>query len=361
MAITPLHSWHMAHGGRMVDFAGTQLPVQFSSIVQEHQAVRRGMGWFDVSHMGRFRLSGPEARLWLDALLTCRLSDLPAGKVRYSLVCKQDGAILDDVLVYNLGGTPGEWALVVNASNRAKIYQWFQANQENWQAKLEDHTEQTAMVAVQGPNAVSLAKQLFDRDVADLPNYGCFQAHFGKAEVLVSRTGYTGEDGWEVCVPGDCGLSLVERLEAAGVTACGLGARDTLRLEASMPLYGHELSEEIDPYQAGLGRSVDLEKEFIGREALLRRRGRSDLPVRVGLVASGKRAARENDLLLDETGAEVGRVTSGTMSPTLGYPVAMAYVQPGKSVPGYSLSAMVRGRPELYTTTKMPFYRRSAV
>jgi len=342
----------------MVDFAGTQLPVQFASIVQEHQAVRFGMGWFDVSHMGRFRLTGPDAGRWLDALLTCRLADLPAGKVRYSLVCRQDGGILDDVLVYNLGESPGEWALVVNASNRSKIHDWFLANQGTWQAKLEDQTSQTAMVAVQGPEAVALAAQLFDRDVATLPNYGCFQAHFDKSKVLVSRTGYTGEDGWEVCLPEGRGMSFIERLAEAGVVACGLGARDTLRLEASMPLYGHELTNAIDPYQAGLGRSVDLEKEFIGRDALLRRRGRSDLPVRVGLAGSGKRAARENDLLVDGNGLEVGRVTSGTMSPTLGHPVAMAFVQPDRSTPGLSLSAMVRGRPEPYTVVKMPFYRR---
>ena len=342
----------------MVDFAGTQLPVQFSSIVQEHQAVRQNVGWFDVSHMGRFRLSGPDAGRWLDALLTCRLSDLPAGRVRYSLVCRQDGGVLDDVLVYNLGGAPCEWALVVNASNRVKIYEWFLANQGSLQAKLEDQTPGTAMIAVQGPKAVALAAVLLDGNVSSLPNYGCYQTQFDKSAVLVSRTGYTGEDGWEICLPAENALHFVERLAAAGAVACGLGARDTLRLEASMPLYGHELNEEIDPYQAGLGRSVDLEKEFIGRDALLRRRGRSDLPVRVGLFSSGKRAARENDWLFDGDGQQVGRVTSGTMSPTLGHPVAMAYIQPDRAVQGVPLSAMVRGRAEPYAVVRMPFYRR---
>ncbi len=360
METTPLHPWHIAHGGRMVDFAGTELPVQFSSIVKEHQTVRSNVGWFDVSHMGRFRLHGPDAADWIDGLVTCRVTDLAVGRVRYGLVCQQDGGILDDVLVYNLGGDPGEWAMVVNASNRAKIKDWFLAHQKNRQATLEDQTGDTAMLAVQGPKAIALARQLFDRDPAGLPYYGVFTTILEGREVLVSRTGYTGEDGWEVVLPREGGLALAGTLDGLGVTACGLGARDTLRLEAAMPLYGHELSVKLDPFQAGLGRSVDLGKDFIGRDALLRRRGLADLPVRVGLVSGGKRAAREKDQLLGAEGSEIGFVTSGTMSPTLNHPVAMAYLRPDMAVVGTRVSALVRGREEPYTVARLPFYKRPA-
>ena len=358
MAITPVHPWHITHGGRMVDFAGTDLPVQFTSIVKEHQAVRTEVGWFDVSHMGRFSFTGPDCEKWLDQLVTCRLRDLQPGRVRYGLVCKEDGGILDDVLVYNLGGSPAKWAMVVNASNRAKIKAWFLNHNQGFQASLEDQTEVSAMIAVQGPQAIALGNQLFDRDPSNLPYYGSFEANYSGIGVLVSRTGYTGEDGWEVSLPAASALPLVERLDYLKVMACGLGARDTLRLEAAMPLYGHELSDSIDPFQAGLGRSVDLEMDIIGRDALLRRRGHADLPVRVGLSGSAKRAAREGDIILAEGGAEVGRVTSGTMSPTFNHPIAMAYLRPGFAALGQPVAAIVRGREEDFTIVKLPFYKR---
>lgn len=344
----------------MVDFAGTDLPVQFTSIVQEHQAVRTSVGWFDVSHMGRFLFNGPQSGAWLERVVSCRVANLPVGKVRYGLVCQEDGGVLDDVLVYNLGGNPADWGLVVNASNRARIKNWLMEHGQGLDAKLTDETDKTAMVAVQGPKAMALASGLFPDDPNLLPNYGCMTTTLKGHKVLVSRTGYTGEDGFEVILPADQGIPLIEQLVSQGVTPCGLGARDTLRLEAGMPLYGHELSEKIDPFQAGLGRSVDLDKAFIGREALAQRKDRKDLPVRVGIVGSGKRAAREKDAVVGLEAQELGIVTSGTVSPTRGEPVAMAYLKPDLAVPGTPVQVLVRGRAEPFVVTRLPFYKRAA-
>ena len=349
---TPLREWHVGRGARMVDFAGFSMPVQYSSIVAEHMSVRNSAGMFDVSHMGRFLFRGQGAMKWLDRLLTCRLSDLSIGQVRYSLICGEHGGVLDDVLVTRW---PDSWGLVVNASNRTRILDLFTSHRVP-DATLEDISASTVMVAVQGPDWWRACHGIVPESVASLPYFRGQLADCGGACWRISRTGYTGEDGVEIIAPADVGTALVDSMVQGGAVPCGLGARDTLRLEAGMPLYGHELDENIDPFQAGLVRSVDLDKEFLGRAALIVRKADASLPVRVGIMLEGRRAARQGDEVLDTHGASVGRVTSGTFSPTLERPVAMAYAR--RDLAGMEVSLKVRDTKLSGTVCPLPFYRR---
>jgi aminomethyltransferase len=362
---TPLADWHSAHGGRMVDFAGWSMPVQYGSIVAEHQATRQAAGLFDVSHMGRLRLDGSGAATFLDRLLTRKVIGMLPGKIRYSLVCNERGGILDDVLVYHLADRRGGdyHLLVVNASNREKIFNWLQSHlQPNDGLQLTDRTTETAMIAVQGPKAIACVQPLVDIDIGGLAYYTGTEAKIPGHQGIVSRTGYTGEDGCELIVPAATAVSIWEQVltngKEAGATAVGLGARDTLRLEAAMPLYGHELNEQINPIQAGLGFAVNLDgREFIGREALVAARQNQNQPVRVGLMLAGRRAAREHYPVL-AGGQPVGEVTSGTFSPTLQQPIAMAYVPPQHAAVGTELSVDIRGSMEPARVVKLPFYTR---
>jgi len=363
---TPLHQWHVDHGGRMVDFAGWSMPVQYTSIVSEHQATRTGVGLFDISHMGRLRFDGAGAAAFLDHLLTRRVVGLAAGLIRYALVVNEAGGILDDVLVYHLNDPDGApfHLLVVNASNRQKIVDWIHRHlSPDDDVRFTDQTTATAMLAVQGPRAVGLADPLVDASIAGLEYYAGVATRIGGAAGIASRTGYTGEDGCELIVPAEAAADLWERLVAAGSTAglqpAGLGARDTLRLEAAMPLYGHELSEQIDPYQAGLGFAVHLkDRRFIGSEALAKRKAASATSRRVGLLMEGQRVAREH-FAVSSGGRVVGEVTSGTFSPTLERPIAMAYVRSDVAEVGTELEVDIRGRAAPARVVPLPFYRRA--
>lgn len=359
---TPLYDWHVAHGGRMVDFAGWSMPVQYSSIVAEHQATRTNVGLFDVSHMGRLRFDGAGAREFLDGLVTRSTGDLQPGRIRYSLVTNDSGGILDDVLVYHLQDAAGGsyYLMVVNASNRQRILDWIRPRLDKARdVHLSDVTFDWAMIAVQGPRALPAAQRLVEAELHRLKYYQAAESLIAGHGGIVSRTGYTGEDGCELIVGSGAVAGVWEALIAAGGAAAGLGARDTLRLEAAMPLYGHELSEDINPFQAGLAFAVDLEgRTFPGRDALLQTKVDPRLPRRVGLAVDGKRPAREgNAILLD--GRPVGRVTSGTVSPTLGRPIAMGYVEPEAAAAGTRLSVDVRGQALCARVVELPFYRRS--
>jgi aminomethyltransferase len=363
---TPLADWHSAHGGRMVDFAGWSMPVQYGSIVAEHQATRRAAGLFDVSHMGRLRLVGAGAEAFLDRLLTRKVASMAPGKIRYSLVCNEEGGILDDVLVYHLQQHGGGlyYLLVVNASNREKIYQWLlRHRQADEDIKIADSTMETAMIAVQGPAAIQCVEPLAGKDIGGLGYYTGTEATICGGAGIVSRTGYTGEDGCELIVPAAiAGLvweSVLSQGKTSGAMPAGLGARDTLRLEAAMPLYGHELSEQINPIQAGLSFAVNLEgREFVGKSVLMEAKQKKALPVRVGLELAGRRAAREHYAVLSD-GQAVGEVTSGTFSPTLERPIAMAYVPPQYAQLGTELAVDIRGSAEPCRVVKLPFYTRT--
>lgn len=358
---TPLYDWHAQHGGRLVDFAGWSMPVQYSSIVAEHQATRTAVGLFDVSHMGRLRFDGAGAGEFLDRLTTRRVDNLKPGRVRYSLMTNDSGGILDDVLVYRLADAADQpyYVMVVNAGNRQKIVAWIEPRlADASHVQFSDVTCDWAMIAVQGPKALAAAQPLVELDLNRLKYYQAAETRIAGHGGIASRTGYTGEDGCELIVGSTAAPAVWEALVAAGGTAAGLGARDTLRLEAAMPLYGHELTEGINPYQAGLAFAIDLEgRSFPGRDALARLKDDARLPRRIGLELEGKRPARDGHPILEE-GRHVGIVTSGTLSPTLGRPIAMGYVEPETATPGRRLQIDVRGQVLPAKVVELPFYHR---
>jgi aminomethyltransferase len=360
---TPLYGWHVAHGGRMVAFGGWSMPVQYSSIVVEHQATRQAAGLFDISHMGRLRFDGPSAAEFLDRLVTRDVRRQPQGRVRYGLITNDAGGILDDVLVYRLADGAGQayCLMVVNAGNRLKILDWLRPRlADAREVYFTDATHDWAMIAVQGPRALELTQPLVAATLTELKYYHACETNISGQGGIVSRTGYTGEDGCELIVGSGSVEAVWNALVAAGATPAGLGARDTLRLEAAMPLYGHELSETIDPFQAGLGFAVNLEgRQFPGHEALAKLKEASDdaRPRRIGLALTGKRVPREGYAVLS-AGERVGEVTSGTFSPTLGRPIAMAYVEPRAAAPSTRLEIDIRGQAEPADVVKLPFYSR---
>jgi aminomethyltransferase len=380
---TPLAAWHAAHGGRMVDFAGWTMPVQYASIVEEHLATRRAAGLFDVSHMGRLSVTGPAAIAWLDSLLTRRGADLAPGQVRYTLVTSDEGpaglAILDDALVAReadaADGTP-RLSLVVNASNRDRVVAWLESRLPAAGVTLTDHTRDTAMIAVQGPRAVKIVTGLCPAadaaTVAALTNYRATTATVAGRPAAVSRTGYTGEDGLELVVAANDAVGVWEAILAAGgplgLVPCGLGARDTLRLEAGMPLYGHELVAASDPFALGLGFALNLPaadgrpREFPGAATLRSMQARPAGRVRVGLICEGKRAAREGSVVTrpGEPAAVVGTVTSGSYCPTLGTAAAMAMVDRDAAAEGTPLDVVIRDTAAAARVAPLPFYRRPA-
>ncbi len=357
---TALHDWHVSHGGRMVDFAGWELPVQYTSLAKEHQAVRERAGLFDIAHMGRLRFTGPQACDFLDHMLTNDVPRMGVGQIRYSLICNEQGGILDDVLVYRLEDS---WQLVVNASNREKILAWLQQHQSGFDVQVTDDTFETFMLALQGPRATEIIAPLTDADPGHLKYYTGTETSTNGVRSFISRTGYTGEDGIEIIVSRQAGRALWEALlqqgEALGLVPCGLGCRDTLRLEAGMPLYGHEMDEATDPLTAGLSFGVKLSAgDFIGKEALLEVRQHPTGRVRVGLELEGRRIAREETPILHE-GQPVGVVTSGTFSPTLQRAIAMGYVPQSLCAPGTAVEVEVRGHRLPARAVNLPFYSRT--
>ncbi len=358
---TPLYDWHVAHGGRIVEFAGWDMPIQYTTITEEHQAVRTAAGLFDISHMGRLTFDGPDALDLLQLVDTNDLATMKPGQVRYGLVCNEQGGIRDDVLVYRLDPF---WLMVVNASNRQKILDWIGQQRGGRNVTVTDQTFDWAMLAVQGPRAAELGSKLWP----SLPRLKYYYAELVGPRShpwILSRTGYTGEDGFEIILPKGHLFDFLSQLEAAArdirldVKPCGLGARDTLRLEAGMPLYGHELSEEIDPFQAGLGWAVKLDKgDFLGRAALLRRRPDATLWQRVGLEIDGKRIAREGAAVQRE-GRVIGRVCSGTFGPTVNKAIAIGYVEPTVAVSGGACDVDIRGKTASARFVSLPFYRRA--
>ncbi|QDU60888.1 Glycine cleavage system T protein [Planctomycetes bacterium Pan216] len=355
---TPLHQWHSSSGGRLVDFAGWQMPIVYSSIQEEHQATRQAAGLFDIGHMGRLRFEGKDAVRFLDHVLTNRVDTLAEHQVRYALVLSEEGGTLDDVLVTRC---PDHHLLVVNASNREKLLAWFTEKIGSFDATMTDETLETAMIACQGPAAVKIASEVVEDDLDSMGYYTARPGSFAGSKLLVSRTGYTGEDGFEFIVRTEIAewlwRALLEVGSSHGIHPAALGARDTLRLEAGMPLYGHELDETIDPLQVGLAWAVKSKsKDFIGKDALAQRD--PVRPVRVGLELQGRKIPREGYEVLDAEGTTVGRVTSGSFTPTLQRSIAMAFVPPALAEIGTSLSVAVRGDAVPGTVVALPFYQR---
>lgn len=352
---TPLYQWHVDHKARMVPFGGWEMPVQYAGIAPEHKAVRSAAGLFDISHMARVSFGGKDARALLEQIFTNSVATMKDGQVRYGLVCNEAGGILDDILVYRW---PYGFAVVINASNREKILAWLEKHRSGKDVQIKDQTFDTTMIAVQGPKSVELVAGMFADDVTQLKYYYATPSRYKDKPCVVSRTGYTGEDGFEVIVPNALGVTLWDEFIAKGAVPCGLGSRDTLRLEAAMPLYGHELNETIDPIHAGVGWAVKLDKgDFIGRAALQQAAADNSKPVRIGLEIDGKRAAREG-CAISASGGAVGTVTSGSLCPWLDKSLAMGYVNPAFAAVGTKLAVDVRGSLLDATVVPLPFYKR---
>lgn len=378
---SPLEACHPALGATMIEFAGWMMPVRYSSDLVEHEAVRTGVGLFDLSHMGEIRVKGPGACEALDFALVGWSSRIEIGRAKYSMICAEDGGVIDDLIVYRLA--PDEFMVVANAGNAAIVVGEIQDRCRGFECEVLDESAETALIAVQGPRALEVVTTLLGREearsVAALRYYASVPATVSGTPVLVARTGYTGEDGFEFFCPADGAEALwrlaLEKGATSGIVPCGLASRDTLRLEAGMPLYGHELSLAKTPFEARLGRVVhfgsteDPRTDFIGRAALHSADERvraweespdsapDDARLLIGLVGESRRSARGGYPVCGPESV-VGEVTSGAPSPTLSRPIAMAYVHPRHASVGERIEVDVRGRREGMTVTALPFYSR---
>ena len=358
---TPLHASHVALGARMVPYAGYEMPVQYTSIIEEHRTVRGAVGLFDLSHMGELHISGPEALAFARYAFVSDPGTLEPGQAQYSMACAADGGIIDDLIVYRVADG---YLVVCNAANHDAVATHLESLRAHgdFDAVLDDRSDETALIAPQGPRSAELLGRLTTLDLATLGNYRSLPGRVAGVDCLVARTGYTGEDGFELFCAARRAARLWDALMAAGtdlgLRPCGLGSRDTLRLEAGMPLYGNELDRSVNPYEANLGRVVKMEKgEFVGRSALGTVQQTGPRRRLVGLVMRDEAIARHG-YPVRIAGTEVGVVTSGTLSPTLGERIAMAYVPAADALIGAELEVVVRDRPHPAEQVKLPFYRR---
>ena len=365
-AAVPLHETalvdaHRALGAKLIEFGGWLMPVQYGGILEEHRAVRERAGMFDLSHMGELFVDGPAAG---DALAAAVVSDprtLAIGRAQYSMICAEDGGVIDDLIIYRLA--EDRFLVVANAGNAGVVSDALADRLAGWEAVLDDRSMATSLVAIQGPASVRVLQPLTDVDLGALRYYGIAEGYVAGIPALVARSGYTGEDGFEIFVDWGLGADVWAALVRAGhdadVIPCGLGARDTLRLEAGMPLYGNELDRGTNPFEAGFGRVVKLEKpgDFVGGAALARVAERGIAKRLVGLVITGRGIARHG-YPVQRDGRATGLVTSGTHSPTIGRPIAMAYVHPDDGEPGTILAVEVRDQAVAAEVVSLPFYRR---
>ena len=363
---TPLRAVHERLGATMTEFAGWLMPLRYGSELAEHRAVRSAAGLFDLSHMGEISVSGPGAAAALDYALTGQPSALKPGRARYTMICAPDGGVLDDLIVYRLADT--EFLVVANAANTAVVATTLRERAAGHEAQVDDRTDDYALIAIQGPHAARILAPLTGIGLDQVRYYAGQRAVVAGRDALLARTGYTGEDGFELFTsPGDAEplwLALTAEGEADGLVPAGLAARDTLRLEAGMPLYGNELGTEMTPFDAGLGRVVVLDKpgDFVGRAALAERAQAAPRRVLVGLTVGSRRVPRHGYPVLWD-GQPRGTVTSGAPSPTLGVPIAMAYLDAGPAQLAAEdadarLAVDIRGRAEPARLTGLPFYHR---
>ena len=355
---TSLYDTHVSLNGKMVPFAGWEMPVQYSGILAESRAVRSASGIFDVSHMSRLYISGPQASGFLDWIVTANASNLRRDRARYAMVCNEEGGIIDDTVFYRLDEQ--EFLLVCNASNRRHVLPWMERwVREKFQGTIiDDRTETTAMIAFQGPATSGLLDRLCDPSPASMRLFSASRGNMGSHAAFIGRTGYTGEDGFELIVPAEDAPAVWRTLMDAGAVPCGLGARDVLRLEAGLALHGNDIDTSTTPLEAGLDRFVALDKEFAGSGAL-RRQSEAGLSRKlVGLRVEGRSIARAGYAINDGV-TQVGTVTSGTHSPTLDTGIAMGYVLVGSASPGKSLQVDIRGRSANAKVVPLPFYSRT--
>jgi aminomethyltransferase len=362
---TAIHDFHASAGARMVDFAGWEMPLMYRGIIQEHEQTRRSGGIFDVSHMGRLYFSGPDAQKFLSKVVTRNISDQKVGQSRYALVCNAAGGVLDDVIVSR---DAKQWLVVCNASNREKLLKHFHdvRHQHDMDFDMADQTEGTVMVAIQGPKVIERLSGILPVDLKEMKRYHFVTDSLMLVKFTVFRSGYTGEDGVEIILPAKAAGLAIKMLAGkvdkpdATIQPAGLGARDTLRLEAGMPLYGHELSEQVDPLSAGLGWAVDLSKDFVGAEALRAIAEKGSARKLVGLELEGKRIARQGTPVVSSDGKVIGQVTSGTFGPTVQKSIAMAFVDASFAAVGTSVGIDLKGTIIPASIVKLPFYKRAA-
>lgn len=362
---TVLGPEHERLGATFTDFGGWDMPLKYGSELAEHRAVRESAGLFDLSHMGEIRVQGADAAVFLNTALAGNLAVMAVGRAKYSLILDEHGGLIDDLITYRLG--PEEFLVVPNAGNAETVFSEFKRRAKGFEVSLANETAQTALIAVQGPNAASILTGLVPAEqqdlIAELKYYAAAEATVAGINVLLARTGYTGEDGFELYLPNEDAVALWNELLNVGephdLVPAGLASRDSLRLEAGMPLYGNELSTSVTPSEAGLGPVVSFKKEerFIGRDALEGTRESTPGRVLVGLKGEGRRAGRAGYAVLAD-GVTVGEITSGLPSPTLGYPIALAYVAPEHSEVGTKLDVDLRGKPHPFEVIATPFYTR---
>ena len=360
MKQTPLNARHRELGAKMVEFGGWDMPVQYSGIVDEHHATRNAAGLFDISHMARFWVTGPDSERFIQHLNTFDNRQTAIGQSDYGIMCYEDGGIVDDIFVYHLGAD--EWMVVANAGNADKDWEWLQTHQTGFDLKLENRSAELAMLALQGPAAEAILARLTEADVVNLPFHGITKAAVAGAEGYVSRTGYTGEDGFEIFVPAESAAAVWNAILAAGaadgIQPIGLGARDSLRFEPGLALYGHEIDRDINPYEAKLGWVVKLDKgPFIGAAALRDIKAHGAARTIIGLEITGRGIARQGYPVTTTNGAELGVVTSGMPAPTLGKNLAYALVKAKTVKIGDDVDVLVRGKPVRASVIKTPFYK----
>lgn len=359
---SPLHAEHEALGATFTAFGAWQMPLKYGSELAEHKAVRENVGLFDLSHMGEIRVTGAQAGEFLDYALISQLSAIALGKAKYTMIVQPDGGIIDDLIVYRLADE--EFLVVPNAGNADLVWDELSERAKGFDVTLNNESRTTALIAVQGPRAEELLCGIATEPeaVKALKYYAAIPATVAGFSVMLARTGYTGEDGFELFLPNEQASGLWEALVEAGkpfeMLPCGLAARDSLRLEAGMPLYGNELNRHLCPADAGLGVLVSKKKEgdFVAKQALLE--GEAPKRKLIGLQGEGRRAARAHSIILSPEGEEIGEVTSGQLSPTLGYPVAMAYLDAEYAEEGRVFDVDIRGKKHQYTIVKLPFYKR---
>lgn len=358
---TAFYDKHKSLNARLVEFVGWEMPIQYSNLVEEHNTVRNKVGIFDVSHMGTFIISGEESFNFLQYMVPNDLNKISKGKAIYTQICSHDGGTIDDLIIYYIDDNL--FYMVVNASNIDKDFNWLRENSKNFDISLKNISDSTAILAIQGPFAEKTVQKLVSNDLSLLKSFNLLKTKINDIEIILSRTGYTGEDGFEI-IFSNKNTSLFDLLlnsgQEFGILPIGLGARDTLRLESNLPLYGHELNENISPLQAKLGWSVKLTKDkFIGKESLVKQKEEGLKNILIGLKGLSRIVPREGYNILSN-GEIIGKVTSGTFSPTLNYPIALAYVNNNKDYKiNDKLDVEIRGKNHTVEVTTLPFYKRN--
>ena len=363
---TALCQWHADHGGRMVPFAGWEMPVQYpTGPLQEHEATRKAAGLFDIDHMGQMEVRGPEAEKFLNHLVSYDVTKMKMFEAHYAILCYADGTCVDDLFIYKLpdekaGGHQHYYFIAINASNRDKDVAWTQIHARGYQVEVKDISDETYMLALQGPKAIEIMNRLATQDLFKTPRFSAVRdTLLGDVPVLLGRTGYTGEDGFELFFPAQQAVrvweALLEAGAADGIKPVGLAARDSLRFEACMPLYGQEISASLTALQARLSFALSLEKDFIGRDALLKQKMEGVPSIQVGFEMVDAGVARHGYAVV-ANGKPVGEVTSGMFSPTTGRYLGLAYVPPELSALGCEIGIDIRGKVKKAVVVKRPFY-----